>query len=220
MKTKLAICLMLGTLLALPSLANAERNGYYVSVKFLDSLQNTGAVGGDDGLSSKTLNSVGVAAAVGLHLRDLLDSPVPLRLEFEYANRTKIHDSWKGSLSGGRGFDGTWQVQTFQINGYYDIEVGGPLVPYVGAGIGLSSIYGELTSTSVYTGYRHSSSDISCSLAWNVGAGVAYELNPNVALDVGYRFAGFGSSTVRHNSSDINNYLTANEFSAGLRFSF
>lgn len=215
---KLLCMLVLAGVLALPALSDAEAAGMYITPKFIDSLQNTGNVGGDDGLSSKTLNSVGGGVAVGLHMRDYTDGGVPLRFEFEYASRSKINDSWGKGLNRGRYLKAAWQVQTFQINGYWDIDTGCDFTPYIGAGLGVSSIYESMTSGDGK--YRHSSEDINMGFAWNVGAGVAYSFTENVALDVGYRFAGFGYSHLKHQGSNVENYMTANEFMAGVRFSF
>lgn len=216
MKKIITLCTLL-CVLALPGLASAE-SGMYITPKFIDSLQNTGSVGGSDGLSSQTHNSIGGGIAVGMHMRNLTDGGVPIRLEFEYATRGNVHSEWDAGLRNRENLKATWQVQTFQINGYYDIDTGSAFTPYIGAGLGASAIYESMTSGPA--GNRHTSSDTSMGFAWNVGAGVAYSFTDNVALDVGYRFAGFGNGTVKHQGNDVNNYMTANEFMAGLRFSF
>lgn len=216
MKKLLTLCTLV-CLLALPSLALAE-GGMYITPKFLDSLQNTGSVGGSGGLSSQTHNSLGGGIAVGLHMRNMTDSGIPVRLEFEYATRGNTSSEWDAGLTNRENLKATWQVQTFQINAYYDIDTGSAFTPYFGGGLGASAIYESMTSGPANN--RHSSSDTSMGFAWNVGAGVAYSFTDNIALDVGYRFAGFGNGTVKHQGHDVDNYMTANEFMAGVRFSF
>ena len=215
MLRKMVYSLVLAAFLALPAFSVAEAAGVYVTPKFIDSLQNTGSVGGDDGVSSKTRNSVGGGVAVGLHMREY--SGMPLRVEFEYATRTKTNASWDSGLNRDMNLKAAWQVQTFQFNGYWDIDTGTNFTPYVGAGIGASAIYESMTSGD---GWRHHSSDTNMGLAWNVGAGVAYAFTENLALDVGYRFAGFGYGHLKHQGDEVYNYMTANEFMAGLRISF
>lgn len=204
-------------LLALPCIASAE-GGMYITPKFIDSLQNSGSLGGNDGLSSQTHNSLGGGIAVGMNLRNSTESGIPLRVEFEYATRGNTRSEWNASYGDRQDLKATWQVQTFQVNGYYDIDTGSAFTPYIGAGLGASAIYESMTSGAKNA--RHTTSDTTMGFAWNVGAGVAYSFTDNVALDVGYRFAGFGNGSVKHMGNEVENYMTANEFMAGIRFSF
>lgn len=216
MKKILSLCAVLAILI-LPGMASAE-GGMYITPKFIDSLQNSGSVGGSDGLSSQTHNSLGGGIAVGLHMRNMTESSVPMRFEFEYATRGNTRSEWNAGLNNRQDLKATWQVQTFQVNGYWDIDTGSAFTPYVGAGLGASAIYESMTSGAAND--RHTSSDTTMGFAWNVGAGVAYSFTESVAMDVGYRFAGFGNGSVKHRGSQVENYMTANEFMAGLRFSF
>ena len=215
---KFLFVLALVSALTVPFVSSAEAAGMYITPKFLDSLQNTGSVGGSDGLSSQTWNSVGGAIAVGLNLRELTDVGAPIRVEFEYATRGTLKSEWNGSLGGRQGVKAAWQVQTFMVNGFWDIDTGSPFTPYIGAGLGTSNIYESMTSGAANA--RHHTEDHNWGFAWNVGAGVAYAFTESVALDVGYRFAGFGESTLKHSGGNVSNYMTANEFTAGVRFSF
>lgn len=196
----------------------AEMTGMYITPKFVDSLQNTGSVGGSGGVSSQTWNTVGGGLAVGVNLRHLSEARAPLRFELEYANRSSLRGEWNASLGERRNLKSLWHVQTLFLNGYWDIDTGSALTPYIGVGIGPSMIYEGMTSGP--TNNRHHTGGYNWGLAWNAGAGVAYAFTENVALDVGYRFAGFGESEIKHRGNTVRNYLTANEFMAGLRFSF
>lgn len=218
MRKVITLCALL-CVLALPCVASAE-GGMYITPKFIDSLQNTGSLGGNDGLSSQTHNSLGGGIAIGMNMRNMTESGVPMRFEFEYATRGNTHSEWNASYGNRHDVKATWQVQTFQINGYYDIDTGSAFTPYIGAGIGASAIYESMTSGNANNSSRHMSSDTTMGFAWNVGAGVAYSFTDNVALDVGYRFAGFGNGSVKHMGNEVENYMTANEFMAGVRFSF
>lgn len=217
MKKILCLLALVGAL-TLPMASGAEAAGMYITPKFLDSLQNTGSVGGSDGLSSQTWNTVGAGIAVGLNLREFTDVGAPIRVEFEYASRGKLQSEWNGDLGNRERVKAAWQVQTFLINGYWDIDTGTAFTPYIGAGLGTSYIYESMTSGP--SNARHSTDDHNWGFAWNVGAGVAYAFTESVALDLAYRFAGFGESSLKHNGGTVNNYMTANEFMAGVRFSF
>jgi opacity protein-like surface antigen len=60
------------------------------------------------------------------------------------------------------------------LNGYFDLNLGGPFVPYASAGLGYANAeFGKLED------------DV---FAYTFGAGIAYEFNKNVALDFGYRY--------------------------------
>ena len=205
--------------LTLPAVSfAAEMTGMYITPKFVDSIQNTGSVGGWSGVSSQTWNTVGGGIAVGVTMRYLSDVKAPLRFELEYASRTPLSGEWNASLGDRQNLKSKWQVQTLFINGYWDIDTGTALTPYVGVGVGPSRIYQSMTSGP--SNSRHSTEDYNWGLAWNAGAGVAYAFIDNVSLDVGYRFAGLGESELKHRGNTVRNYLTTNEFTAGLRFSF
>lgn len=210
--------LALAVVLALSAAPGAQAAGMYIAPKFLDSLQNTGSVGGSEGLSSQTWNTVGAALALGLDLREFTEVGMPVRVEMEYASRGMLRSEWNASLGDRQALKAAWQVQTLLANGYWDIETETSFTPYIGAGIGAAHFYESMTSGPA--GARHSSSDTNWGLAWNVGGGVAYAFNESTALDVGYRFIGFGESSLKHGGNSVDNYMTANEFMAGLRVSF
>ena len=95
-------------------------------------------------------------------------------------------------------------------NAYFDYLTCTPWTPYVGAGIGsayLKADNGE-QAKSVYN------------LAWQVMAGLTYDINSNWTLDAGYRYADLGR--IRKNSGDSVTKLTArdHEIMLGVRYTF
>lgn len=95
-------------------------------------------------------------------------------------------------------------------NAYFDYLTCTPWTPYVGAGIGsayLKADNGE-QAKSVYN------------LAWQVMAGLTYDINSNWTLDAGYRYADLGR--IRKNSGDRVTKLTArdHEIMLGVRYTF
>lgn len=189
------------------------KSGVYLAPRFLDALTNTGDIDGGGNRASKTHNTMGGAIAVGYYLSNL-DSRVPLRAEIEYAARSNLNASWSRSL-GTRKFEALFNVQTLQANLYWDIDLGMAIKPFIGGGMGMSFIYADykLEGESSY-------SDSSTGFAWNAGAGVAYDLNESVTLDLAYRFAGYGHAEARRQNRTTKNYMTANEFLLGLRLNF
>ena len=95
-------------------------------------------------------------------------------------------------------------------NAYFDYLTCTPWTPYVGAGIGsayLKADDGE-QAKSVYN------------LAWQVMAGLTYDINSHWTLDAGYRYADLGR--IRKNSGDSVAKLTArdHEVMLGVRYTF
>lgn len=95
-------------------------------------------------------------------------------------------------------------------NAYFDYLTCTPWTPYVGAGIGsayLKADNGE-QAKSVYN------------LAWQVMAGLTYDINSHWTLDAGYRYADLGR--IRKNSGDSVAKLTArdHEIMLGVRYTF
>ena len=108
---------------------------------------------------------------------------------------------------GGTSVSGTSLSTTaFMVNGYYDFaQVKGPVVPFVGLGIGF--INGNAS------GFGQSYSDTE--FGYQLTLGISYAVNPNVSLVADYRYQGasdFSSNgaTLPYKSSNIQvglNYL-------------
>jgi len=198
------------------SAGNGGKTGFYIAPRFLDSLTNTGEINGGGGRSSRTRNTLGGAIAAGYYLRHL-DARVPLRAEIEYAARGDVRASWdRNSALATGGFKALFNVQTLQANVYWDIDTGTAFRPFIGGGMGISFIHASYKPEN-----GSSYSDTTTGFAWNAGAGVAYDINETVTVDLAYRFAGFGHAEAkRSDHSATRNYMTANEFLLGLRLNF
>ena len=193
------------------SSGSGGRYGFYFAPRFLDSLINTGEISSGE-RASRTRNTIGGAIAVGYYLHNL-DPRFPLRAEVEYAARSNARASWD-SGAGAQRFKALFNVQTLQANLYWDIETGTAFRPFIGGGLGASFIYAD------YTTGGTSYSDSTTGFAWNAGAGLAYDINESVTVDLAYRFAGFGNAEASTQNRTTRNYMTANEFLLGLRLNF
>ena len=193
------------------SSGSGGRYGFYLAPRFLDSLTNTGEISSGE-RASRTRNTLGGAIAAGYYLHNL-DARLPLRAELEYAARSNLRASWD-SGAGAQQFKALFNVQTLQANVYWDIDTGMAFRPFIGGGLGASFIYADYR-----TGGR-SYSDSTTGFAWNAGAGLAYDLNEAVTVDLAYRFAGFGYAEASTQNRTTRNYMTANEFLLGLRLNF
>ena len=86
-------------------------------------------------------------------------------------------------------------------NGYYDHDMGSPLRPYIGAGIGI------VDSEIEVAGFGSTSET---DLAYQFMVGLGYDINPNVVLTGGYRFFGIAETDAPN----------IHEFVLGARFMF
>jgi len=71
---------------------------------------------------------------------------------------------------------------TVMANGYYDFKTSGKIKPYVMAGLGIAHINAD-DNPGVTTPWLDETY-----FAWQLGAGVGYEVSSNVTIDVGYRY--------------------------------
>ena len=92
------IALAVALTMALTVPAFAQNSGFYVGLKFLDSIQSTGSVSKNGGVvnafdvTNYSQNTVGGGVYAGYDFYSL--NQVPLRTEIEYAIRTNSTTSW------------------------------------------------------------------------------------------------------------------------------
>ncbi|MCL1985583.1 MAG: outer membrane beta-barrel protein [Betaproteobacteria bacterium] len=215
------LCCMFAAFFALPALAAAEVNGVYIAPRFLLGIQNsgdfsrTGVPSGSFGQYSQAV--VGGALAAGYNFAPKFD--LPIRAELEYALRTNSSDSKDGAWLSTKH---TMNISTLFLNGYFDINTGTPLTPYVGAGLGMAFNYTGVTARAMGPGYSSNVyvDDRSTSFAWNVGLGLSYAFTENIAADLGYRFIGAGYRELSEWNMKVGSSPYINEFYAGARFTF
>ncbi len=129
-----------------------------------------------------------------------------VRGELELNNSRDIKRNYFGDLNHFRLYK-----HSVMANAYFDYLTCTPWTPYVGAGLGsayLKADDGE-HAKSVYN------------LAWQVMAGLAYDINSHWTVDAGYRYADLGR--IRENNGEGNvTKLTArdHEVLLGVRYTF
>jgi outer membrane autotransporter protein len=191
MKTKLTL-LASTTLafLALSAPAQAAGSGWYVN------LSGGANWVSDDGFFASTVatdtltfspdSDAGwmISGAVGLSLNNMVQG---LRVEAEVAYRdNQVDGVWSSSaaISDSGALDYDHSTLSVMANVWYDFDLGN-VRPYVGGGVGWAET--ELDGTFIGGGLpviSHSDNGF----AWQLGAGLNFDISPNVQLGLGYRY--------------------------------
>lgn len=198
-----------------PGIASAgDQVGVYVAPKFVYGItqmqnvkthDNDGSEWSTTKVGSKADNAFGGSLAVGYDFDPKFKVPVRMEAEYGIFSEVEAKQSFtEYDNSGTADWTGTnkqtFGIQTIFANVYYDINTGTPVTPYVGAGAGVAVIDTKIKADGHDPANPTDSIDVSTSsrnvtnFAWNVGAGVGYDITQNVTIDLGYRFAGLGSA--------------------------
>jgi opacity protein-like surface antigen len=86
-------------------------------------------------------------------------------------------------------FDGNFSSFTGLVNGYYDFDTGTDFMPYLTAGIGLSTVDIEISldDDELFDEPINESDDDSV-IAYHLGAGIGYLISENIIIDLRYRY--------------------------------
>ena len=117
--------------------------------------------------------------------------------------------------------------QFVMANIYYDFDTGSDWVPYLGAGLGYARVKAD--NSVEFDGQSMSLSKSSNNFAWNVTAGVAYNVTENLSIDASYRFMDLGKAKTSGNfdlgqayTHDVHtkSKVRTNELNIGIRYTF
>jgi opacity protein-like surface antigen len=107
---------------------------------------------------------------------------------------------------------------TLMLSIYYDFLLGAEQrwMPYVGAGVGAARNEVEVSDGVV------SGDDDDTDFAWQVGAGIGYQVSNSVDVQIGYRYVDFGKADIDfdENAGNFEADLFAHEVFAGMRWKF
>lgn len=221
------------------SMAYAADSGVYASVKA--GISDTKYKDSSDLLvdSNQLINNSNanksvyptVSAAVGYDFSTI--SPVNARaeLEYTYKNSTTFSpdanlqtDLSTGSTSqpfSNKEFNNELTTQSLMLNAYYDFKNQSKFTPYLSAGAGLTHVKNK---QNYVNNINSSNSDSDNHFTWSAGAGVAYAVSQNVALDLSYRYVDAGKfkfdNVVNGDAIKTNAKLTSNEYLLGVRYNF
>jgi opacity protein-like surface antigen len=120
----------------------------------------------------------------------------PWRFEGEYSYRQNSGNA----TSLGTQLNASVHTNSLMANVIYDFNLGWPLTPHIGMGLGAVQLDASVDGPSV--GFHSKSSDVV--FAYQAIAGVRYKFTPNLALDVDYRYRGTGNVSYTTNSFTAN----------------
>ncbi len=181
--------------------------GWYVSLfggaSFLDEVEITYSNSGTAGLS-ETVTDAGfiVGGAVGTHINSNLRAEVEVsyfensvnELEFPYTPAS---------------FSASGHVNSVNVlvNVWHDFDLGGGFTPYIGGGAGVGFVDAR--------GFRPNPPDdfneligSDTGFAFQVGAGLQFEMTDMIGVDVGYRYRGIMDVTLPSDDPDQVNAST------------
>jgi opacity protein-like surface antigen len=221
MKNFLISCIALGILVP-SSFASAGNTGLYLAPKLFYSYQVMDDVKREyrdadgpmsTGLSDENDSTFGGGLAVGYDFQPNFDVPVRTEVEYAIRSRSEADDSYSQTIFPENGdpfvlnHQGSmkFHIQTIFINLYIDFDTGTRFTPYLGGGVGAAFIKAKGSmdiSESGTTLYDESSSKTETNFAYNLAAGVGYDFNDNLTLDLGYRYTDFGKAETGENRWD------------------
>jgi opacity protein-like surface antigen len=159
-----------------------------------------------------------IGGAVGVTIADAL------RVEIELS-----HAAWKAAdtfhSSAEAGFDGpadgSVNATYVMANGWFDLDTGSAFTPYIGGGAGAAWLNGDVSFFGAANGFGAAQQ---AAFAYQVGGGVKFDVNENLALDVGYRFKsilnGKNDNLNVNNRDYINSDLNSHNIQVGLTYKF
>jgi opacity protein-like surface antigen len=148
-------------------------------------------------IQDTTIFGLGVGYEVNNWLR------VDVTGEYRTKAAFKVTGSYTNSCAGGGTcFDintGNYSSAVFMANVYLDLGTWWCLTPFIGAGVGgayntISGIQDAGVNSDGTAGFGYSFGDNSqLNLAWNIQAGVTYNVNNNFKIDLSWRYLSLGS---------------------------
>ena len=179
------------------ALAQSATNGWYTSLTALYNMpHNSDAMLDATGLNAsgdiELADNFGFALALGAQMNEAL------RVELEGAYRSLDVDGAEGVLVNSTpvdvGLSGGVDTWSLMLNARYQMPLGMAL-PYLGAGLGVARHDGDLTLSSpllvpVVGATSASGSGDDTVFAYQLMAGLGFEVAPNMLLFGGYRYMG------------------------------
>ena len=235
----------LATIACFPALAQTDTTGFYLGGQLGASILKANSI--KDTVSYRNYSEdfkIGsfkngkIAGALNIGYNFKYDYDLPLRAELSYTMRGNSDKKYSYSESDlllkGDHFKSSdshkVRMHTLMVNAYYDIETNRSITPFVGAGLGVAFTKLAQTYSAQYEIFNYDisgsvgMSDTKTKFAWNVAAGVTYNIDENLDMDFTARYVNAGKTSVKTNIQGFNvkgeAKLSSIDFLAGIRYTF
>ncbi|WP_447495514.1 outer membrane protein [Escherichia coli] len=190
--------------------------------------EETSKYRGGDG--HNTVFSGGIAFGYDLHPQ----FSIPVRTELEFYARGKADTTYNlyKDHAGHSDLKNEVSVNSLMLNAYYDFRNDSAFTPWVSAGIGYARIHQESTGSGSWdygygerVRYSISRSGSADNFAWSIGAGVRYDVTPDIALDLSYRYLDAGKSSLYYKDTEGDKYksevdVKSHDIMLGMTYNF
>ncbi|HFC04582.1 MAG TPA: porin family protein [Rhizobiales bacterium] len=160
--------------------------------------------GTSNATDEKVANQVFIEGGVGCQVSD------NMRVEVTGGYR------FKSSLTEAfNGLDADLETYTGFVNAFWDITNYNGFTPYLGGGVGVA--YNRLTNVTLPAGSTDGSR---ADLAYNLTAGLSYDITSNLKMDLAYRYVDLGFARSNGATPITVDKLRAHEVKFGMRYQF
>lgn len=158
----------------------------------------------------------GLRIAYGVNI-PLWSNNMRAELEYGFNGKAKLDGH---SFSPNVNYKSDIKSQFLMANVYYDFDLDSDWTPYVGAGIGYARVKASNNISSA--GQTDSFSKSSGNFAWNLTAGITYDLTEDFSIDASYRYMDYGKAKANGETKSyrINSEskVRSNELNLGIRY--
>lgn len=163
----------------------------------------------------------GLRLAYGVNI-PLWSNDMRVELEYGYNGKAKLDGR---SYSPNVNYKSETKSQFLMANVYYDFDLDSDWTPYVGAGIGYARVKANNNFYDYNSGSNSSLSKSSGNFAWNLTAGVSYDVTENLSIDASYRYMDYGKAKASDTGfrtqgyrAHSNSKVRSNELNLGVRY--
>jgi opacity protein-like surface antigen len=142
-----------------------------------------------------------------------------LELSHAHWNSDKYHHSSSDGIGGTNNNNSDVSASYLLGNAWLDLNQGSRITPYVGGGLGIGWANVNAFTELLGGGYHFNASG----LAFQIGAGVRFNVNEHVVIDAGYRFKDIvGLNYAAASNGDVltDTSLASHNFQIGLTYQF
>jgi opacity protein-like surface antigen len=167
-------------MLLLSATAAQAANGLYIEGNLGGSFPEEIDISGEGASGNAELkNALVYGGAVGYRLNDFR-----VEANVSYRNSDIDRVTVEGFALDGAGDVG---ALTGMVNAYYDVNLGMPIRPFVGGGVGVARVAIDSGRDALLQ-----VDDEDTAFAWNLMAGVSYDVSRNLTVSAGYRYLRVG----------------------------